>query len=83
MSDDKMAPVVPIGTAPVEIIRHPSGRDLEEPQGFATWIVLRRTESTGTAGKESLEAAAADLGLSDLEAWHAAKAQVGTNAGVA
>ncbi|WP_231945001.1 hydrogen peroxide-dependent heme synthase [Agrococcus jejuensis] len=62
MSDDKMAPVVPIGTAPIEIIRHPSGRDLEEPQGFATWIVLRRTESTGTAGKESIEAAAADLG---------------------
>jgi DNA-binding CsgD family transcriptional regulator len=31
----------------------------------------------------ALSAAAADLGLSDLEAWHAAKAQVGTNAGVA
>ena len=31
----------------------------------------------------ALSAAAADLGLSDLEAWHAAKAQVGTNAAVA
>ena len=31
----------------------------------------------------ALSAAAADLGLSDLEAWHAAKAQIGTNAAVA
>ena len=59
-----MAPVVPIGTAPVEIIRHPSGRDLEEPQGFATWIVLRRTESTGT---ESTDDGAADE-PADIEA---------------
>ncbi len=56
-----MAPVVPIGTAPIEVIRHPSGRDLEEPQGFATWVVLRRTAAAGTAGRESLDEAVAGL----------------------
>lgn len=57
-----MAPVVPIGTAPIEIIRHPSGRDIEEPQGFATWIVLRRAPQAGTTGAESLADAIAGLG---------------------
>ncbi|HEU4545830.1 MAG TPA: LuxR C-terminal-related transcriptional regulator [Microlunatus sp.] len=43
-------------------------------------------EATGAERRRAhgaLSAAAADLALSDLEAWHAAKAQLGTNAAVA
>jgi chlorite dismutase len=61
VSDDKMAPVVQIGTAPTDDARHPSGRDLAEPQGFAVWVVLRRGAPQGTAGKESLDEAVAGL----------------------
>jgi chlorite dismutase len=61
VSDDKMAPIVSIGTAPVEIIRHPSGRDLDEPQGFAVWVVLQRGTASDPTGRESLDDAASAL----------------------
>lgn len=55
--------VVPIGTAPVEVIGHPSGRDLEQPEGFTTWMVLRRPDEARAPGDgETLEEAAGDLG---------------------
>lgn len=55
--------VVPIGTAPVEVIGHPSGRDLEQPSGYAVWVVLARPDGAFASGDgPSLESAIAGFG---------------------